>query len=353
MSETLCPNCGHSPIPLHAECCPECGEPFTFLQAFKRGQRVMTDRMMDHVDIEPTTNGQVLTGELSAHPAPAAALLLAGAVAWFLRCTQALGPTADPLWVLGLAGMNLVLVLMLVLNLGPIRALIKAGMLLQVGLALGLSGDAPFSLAHLAYAAHAAVCFALAVGEPTPKRRRVSLWLGMGMIGVGVLMRAVGGAQYDGEPGVVTQGEQGYRLQLPGGWSQLPPGNLPAHLALPEGARHGEGASFGHERAGRYGALWVEPQGGQALTVGCKTLLQALVPEALSTRVEARRAPAALGPQSELYEVRTPDGGDVGFFACGHLADGRRAGLVVVVDAMDLAGAEQTLWMVGTGLSWD
>ena len=91
MPETLCPNCGHSPIPYGAETCPKCHEPFDFLQMYKRGQRLRVDKQRDHDDGESTVFGGNLTGEVSAHPGPIAAVFFVGALAWFLRVGGVLG----------------------------------------------------------------------------------------------------------------------------------------------------------------------------------------------------------------------------------------------------------------------
>jgi hypothetical protein len=101
MPETLCPKCGHSPIPAGSEACPACGEPFSFLPMYQRAQRQRVDKRREaDVDMEQTVFGGNLTGEVTAHPGPMAAVFFVGAVAWFLRVGGVVGELREPLWAL-------------------------------------------------------------------------------------------------------------------------------------------------------------------------------------------------------------------------------------------------------------
>ncbi len=352
MPETLCPACGHSPIPPDSAACPSCDEPFDFIRAHKRGERLMMDRMMDHVDIEPTMHGGILTGALSVHPGPAATVFFAGAFVWFLRAGQVLGELRDPAWTYGLVLVDLVVGLMLLLNLGPSRMLAQGGALLQLCAALVLSTLAPREPVHLAYVAHAAVAFAMVVGEPGHLRRRVGLGLGLGASLLALIFLALSSGLEGAEGGAYPRIEDralGYELELPPGWRRLKRSQLAPHLRLPEVTHMSNGGGFGHLARGYYGALWVERSKDTPLTVGCQVLLRALGPGATSG-LSSRRAPLALPSESVVHDLNTTSGG-TGLFACGQLADGRRIGLIVVTPPSDAAISEQLLHSVGAGLA--
>jgi len=351
MPETLCPKCGHSPIPEGAEACPACGEPFGFLPMYQRAQRQRVDKTREaDVDLEQTVFGGNLTGEVTAHPGPIAAVFFVGAVAWFLRAGGVVGDLKDPPWAYGLVAVELVLGVVLLLNLGPAKLLAQAGMLLQLGAAGFLARSAPLAPVHLAYVAHAAVAFAMVVGEPGPVRRYAGLGLGSGVAVLGVLFLALGvGMGGGGAHQRLVGRELGYELELPAGWSRLLREQLAPHLSMPMGTLTGGGVGFGDVAHGRYGALWLDRQGSAQEEAGCQQLLVAFggSPESPPS---PRPAPLALGSKGRVYELRTVTGAR-GAFACGRLADGRWVGFAVVVAPPESASGESAFVAVGSGLA--
>ncbi|MFL5346452.1 MAG: zinc ribbon domain-containing protein [Hyalangium sp.] len=352
MPETLCPSCGHSPIPAGTEACPKCGEPFGFLPMYKRAQRKMVDKQRDHEDIEQTVFGGNLTGEVSAHPAPIAAVFFIGAAVWFLRVGGVVGARYEPIWAYGLVLMDLLLGLGLILNLGPAKLLAQVGMVLQLGVAGFLARAAPLAPVHLAYMAHAAVALAMVVGEPGPVRRYAGLGLGSGVAVLGVIFLAMGagpGAVGGGVRQLLVGRELGYQLELPDGWSRLSPEQLSPHLSMPEATLTGGGVGFGDVAQRRYGALWVDREGGGSVKAGCQKLLQAFGGDPASPP-STRPAPMALGTKALMYELRTTMGAR-GSFGCGQLADGRLVGIAVVAAPPETASGESAFIAVGSGLA--
>lgn len=349
MAETLCPNCGYSPIPAGAESCPECEEPFGFLRMHKRGQRRFVDPR-EHEDNEATVFGGNLTGELSAHPGPAAAVLFAGAAAWFLR-VGVLGGLDDPLWAYGLVLLDMVLGLLLLLNQGPAKLLSQVGLVLQLGAAAWLGREALLAPVHLGFLAHAAVAWVLVTGEPGPVRRKVCLGLGLGAAVAAVLLvlwpvgltRGGGGARQ-----LLVGRELGFQLELPKDWGQLGREQLEPHLTLPAATLTGSGVAFGDAARGRFGVLWVDRKADLTLTGGCQELLQAM--GGAPGRPLARAAPAALGGKALVYALRTPSGA-LGSLGCGQLEDGRLVGLGVVAASSEGEGGEAAFAVVGAGLA--
>ncbi|MFP2929790.1 hypothetical protein ACLESO_32275 [Pyxidicoccus sp. 3LG] len=181
MPQTLCPSCGHSPIPRGADACPSCGEPFDHLQSYKKVGRMRLDRPIQDADDDATVfGGDLVTSAVSAHPGPAAAVLLAGAVAWFIRAGGLVGTLSDPPWTYGLVFLDAVLALVLVLNRGPAKTLVQVGLGMQLVATLWLARSAPLAPVHVAYAVHAVLALSMVVGEPGQVRRYVGLGLGLG-----------------------------------------------------------------------------------------------------------------------------------------------------------------------------
>jgi hypothetical protein len=353
MPETLCPSCGHSPIPHGAEACPACHEPFDFLQMYKRGQRMRVDKQRDHEDGEQTMFGGNLTGEVTAHPGPIAGVFFVGAVAWFLRAGGVLGSLGDPLWTYGLVLLNLALGLVLLINLGPAKLLAQVGMVLQLGAAGYLARESPGEAVHWAYLGHAVVGLVAVVGEPGSVRRYACLGLGVVLciLGAVFLVRPVGGLdKAAGGPRQLLVGKDlGYQLELPSGWNRLSREELAPHLSLPVATLTGGGVGFGDVAQGRYGGLWIERGASQPVAASCQEMLKAFGGETAS-RPSTRPAPLALGTKALVYELRTA-GGASGTFSCGQLKDGRLVGLGVVAAPPNTASAESAFVAVGSGLA--
>jgi len=353
MPETLCPSCGHSPIPHGAESCPRCHEPFDFLQMYKRGQRLRVDKQRDRDDGEATVFGGNLTGAVSAHPGPIAAVFFLGAVGWFLRAGGVLGQLNDPLWTYGLVVLNLALGLVLLINLGPAKLLAQLGMVLQLAVAGLLARGSLGEAVHWAYLGHAVVGLVAVVGEPGSARRYACLGLGVAMVLLGALLLVWPVGRTEQVPTASRQllvsKDLGYELELPGGWERLTREQLAPHLTLPPASLSGGGVAFGDAARGRYGGLWIERGASPPAAAGCQQLLKAFGGEAPG-RASARPAPGALGARALVYELRTA-GGASGTFSCGLLADGRLVGLGMVAVPPQAASAEPAFVAVGAGLS--
>ncbi|MBZ4400518.1 zinc ribbon domain-containing protein [Myxococcus sp. AS-1-15] len=356
MPQTLCPSCGHSPIPRGASACPACGEPFDHLQSYKKVGRTRLDRLGDAVDDEATVfGGDLVTSAVSAHPGPVAAVLGAGAAAWFLRAGGVLGSLQDPAWTYGLVALDLVLALVLVLNRGPVKGIAQTGLAVQLVATAWLARGAPTAPVHVAYFALGLVALFLVVGEPGPARRHAGLGLGLATALASAVLLALPGTGASLGGGGVRQllvgSELGYRLELPVGWERLTREQLSAHLPLPAATLHGSGVGFGDMARGRYGFLWVERSTGVKLEAGCQGLLSAV-----GTGEEARTAsPAALGSRSKLYTLSTSAGAR-GTLGCGLLPDGRLVGLAVVAAGSGDAqpgdtGGQESFAAVGEGLA--
>jgi hypothetical protein len=354
MPETLCPSCGHSPIPRGAEACPKCHEPFDFLQMYKRGQRLRVDKHRDQDEAEQTVFGGNITGEVSAHPAPIAAVFFVGAVAWFLRAGGVLGSLKEPGWTYGLVVLDLALGLVLLISLGPAKQLAQVGMALQLGAAGYLARTAPAEAVHWAYLGHAVVALVAVTGEPGPRRRYACLGLGVTMALLGALFLAVpvgaGGKPDTGARQLLVGKDLGYQLELPAGWGRLSREQLAPHLSLPPASLTGGGVGFGDETQGRFGGLWVErAENPQPVAASCQELLKAFGGEA-SSRPATRPGPLALGTKALVYELRTASGAS-GSFSCGRLGDGRLVGFGVVAVPAHAASAEAAFVAVGSGLA--
>ncbi|AGC43595.1 hypothetical protein MYSTI_02273 [Myxococcus stipitatus DSM 14675] len=356
MPQTLCPSCGHSPIPRGAAACPACGDPFDHLPTYKKVGRTRLDRLGDAVDDDATVfGGDLVTSAVSAHPGPVAAVLGAGALAWFLRAGGVVGSLQDPSWTYGLVALDLVLALVLVLNRGPVKGIAQAGLVVQLGMTLWLARASPTAPVHVAYGLLGLVALSLVMGEPGVVRRYLSMGLGLCLALVSGLLLAMPGALTSG--GGVRQllvgSELGYRLELPVGWERLTREQLATHMVLPPATVGGSAVGFGDSARGRYGMLWVERGSGVTLATGCQELLRAM---GGSPGLDASRpvVPAALGSRTQFHGLSTSSGAR-GTLGCGLLADGRLVGLAVVaagaadVQAGDAQGSA-AFAAVGEGL---
>ncbi|NVJ27590.1 zinc ribbon domain-containing protein [Myxococcus sp. AM011] len=332
MPQTLCPSCGHSPIPRGATACPSCGEPFDHLQSYKKAGRTPLARLGDAVDDDATVfGGDLVTSAVSAHPGPVAGVLGASAAAWFLRAGGVVGSLQDPSWTYGLVALDLVLALVLMLNRGPAKGLAQTGLVVQLLATAWLARAAPTAPVHVAYFVLGVVALTLVVGEPGVARRYAGLGLGLAVTLVSAALLAMPGTVTPGGGGGVRQllvgSELGYRLELPVGWERLTREQLSTHLRLPTATLHGSGVGFGDAARGRYGLLWVERTPGVSLATGCQGLLRSL--GGASDAPLTRPAPTALGGRTQLYALNTSAGAR-GTLGCGLLADGRLVGLAVV-----------------------
>ncbi|XXF79852.1 zinc ribbon domain-containing protein [Myxococcaceae bacterium GXIMD 01537] len=353
MAETLCPNCGYSPIPAGAETCPECNEPFGFLQMHKRAQRRFVDRKLDHEDNEMTVFGGNVTGEVSAHPGPAAVVLFAGAIAWFLR-VGVFNTLHEPLWVYGLVLLDLVLGLLIFVSVGPAKGIAQAGLVLQLAVTAFLARGAWQAPVHVAFMAYTLVALVAVTGEPGTLRRNICLGLGLGAVALAAvfLVFPVGLQQPGGAGGRVDRQmlvgrELGFQLELPAGWGRLERAELEPYLTLPAATLTGSGVAFGNVEQGRFGMLWVDRKAGLSLTGGCQDVLRAV--GGGEGKPLARPAPTALGAKALVYDLRTPAGGQ-GVLGCGQLEDGRLVGLAVVSSGEGTSG-EAAFAAVGSGLA--
>src|SRR5438132_14084968 len=105
MAETACPSCGFSPLAEGSESCPECKTYFALNPLYRRSRVAGGHGVRkDEADLEATrTTLGGITDAVTANPLPAAALLIATALAWVLRCLGVLCDAPQPLWPLGTA----------------------------------------------------------------------------------------------------------------------------------------------------------------------------------------------------------------------------------------------------------
>jgi hypothetical protein len=315
------------------------------------GRARLEDLRADEDSEQTVFGGDLVTNAVAAHPGPAAAVLFAGAGVWFLRAGGVVGALQDPQWTYGLVGLDLLLALLLLLNRGPARQLAQVGLVLQLLATAWLAREAPLAPVHLAYLGFAGVALGMLVGEPGPVRRYVGLGLGLGaaVLAALLLTRPVAGAESPADRQLLVGRELGYELELPPGFALLGREQLGLHLALPSPTLNGGGVGFGDSAQGRYGMLWVERGPGQKLAAGCQALLGSLGGTG-EPRPLSRPAPAAMGRQSLVYALRTPEGAR-GALGCGLLGDGRLVGLAVVAVSAEEGRGESSFQAVGEGLT--
>jgi hypothetical protein len=349
LAQTLCPACGHSPIPPRAEECPACGEPFAFLPTHKKARNRFVDRE-DTLESESTVFGGGVHSAVAAHPWQAATVLFIGAAIWFVRAAAAFGGPPEPDWLYGIVGANLLLGLLLILDLGPARLLAQLGMLAQLGAALYLGQGDLERPVHLLYAAFGAVGLVLVIGEPSGVRRALGLLGGL-VVAAAATTALVVDARVGGPGGAprqeLTSAQAGFRLLLPPGYALAQPGELAAHLKLPSGGWSTAAFASGKERA--VGLLLVKKDPAAQAIGGCGALHHALG----GTNVVhplPQRPPAALGDSAVVYELRTFSGA-TGRLACGKLPDDRFVALAVLGVIPDPEVASRAFEAVGAGLS--
>ena len=350
MSQTLCPACGHSPIPDGAEECPKCGEPFAFLAMHKKGKKAFVDKQRDSVETEATTFGGGVTGAVSAHPGPSAAVLAVGAVIWFLRSGGVLAEYSEPMWTYGIVGLNLVLATLILVNLGPAKLLCQLGALAQLGLAAFLANGNFANPRHLFFCAHALVLLVMLVGEPGTARRTAGLVLGVFAAAGATFAMATGVGEGPRAPGLVEISARGdpFRLLAPEGYRALTRDEMAPHLRPPLSTATARSFGFGNKVRRVYGAFTIDADSGSQLIGGCQEHLRALGGVGDPAPVAAA-APAAFGASALAYELRTASGA-AGRLACGKLADGRFVALAVVAQDSDPRSAAAVLDQVGASL---
>ncbi|MBI3181559.1 MAG: zinc ribbon domain-containing protein [Myxococcales bacterium] len=347
--ETLCPNCGHSPIAAGAEACPKCGEPFAFLPMHKRAKGRPLDRLRDSVDSEPTAMGGSVTGSVFAHPAQPAAVLTLGAVIWFLRAGGVLSQLDEPKWIFAIAALDLAMALALWIGLGPAKLVAQLGGLFQLGVSVSLAQGDFAALLHLAFVGHAATVLLVVIGEPSTARRNAGLALGIVATGLAIVGLAVGTSNPKaGEVRLMSE-EHGFQLQVPDGYRALSREEMLPHLHLPLATASARSFGFGNRAKRIYGALTIDRDPGSQLIGGCQEHLRVLggtnPPVPLGSP-----APGAFGSSGLVLELRTASGA-VGRLSCGKLPDGRLAMLAVVAQDPDPRVGRAVFEQIGASLS--
>ncbi|MBX5481449.1 MAG: zinc ribbon domain-containing protein [Myxococcaceae bacterium] len=351
MAQTLCPACGHSPIPEGAEECPVCQEPFAFLPTHKKAKNRFIDRHASE-ESEATIFGGAVTGEVSAHPYPAAVVLFAGAAIWFLRASGIVGSFQSPGWLYGVVAADLLVALVLILNLGPARAIAQLAMIGQLGLTLWLARGALWAPMHLAFAGHAAFALLMVVGEPGRARRTMGLVLGLVCAGAASAWMALGAppqAAAMGPREKLAAPGAGFTLLLPPEWTSAKPAQLTAHLKLPPPTLSATTAGFASNAARAVGLVVVRNDPKAQLIGTCQTLHQDLG-GTNTPRPISHRAPDAFGGAAAVYELRTFSGA-TGLLACSKLEDGRFVALAVLSVNPDAEAGARAFDDVGAGLS--
>ena len=213
MDQTICPACGFSPIPEGAERCPECDEPFAV------SPREAARGHWRPPDSEPITDvGGTLTSAVTAHPVQPALVIGAGAVAWLVRATGLLRVPAESPLVYAVALLGGLTVVVLLLNLGPVKRVAQLAMLVQLGFVGVFAGPELLQLRHLLFAAHALVAFSMVAGEPGNRRRDLSMGLGLGVAMLAVVFWYRGAPMQTTVRQELISTELGYRLLLPPGY---------------------------------------------------------------------------------------------------------------------------------------
>lgn len=347
MAKTLCPNCGHSPIPHGASECPKCGEPFDFLPSHKKAKNKFIDKM-EGEDNESTTFGGGLTGEVSAHPWPYAIILLLGAVAWFVRAAGLFGQS-EPQWTYGIVIAALIAFVLLIVNFGPAKMVAQVVALAQVGAAAFLGMDNLVSPVTVAFLLQGAIAFVAVLGEPGPIRRYLTL--GSGIFAAALCVLVLGVLKVKPAPVVPTLNadEFGVTLRLPVGMRALAPGQLSPALTVPPTSLTSGNTVFGDTALQRFGVVTVAKMEGAQLISSCAAHWKLLGGKG-EAEVAMAPAPAAIGTPNVVYKLKT-HGGANGFLACGKRADGRLVALAVVQMSAADAQAQAVFEAVGAGLS--
>jgi len=355
LSLSQCPLCGFQPLPDGAVKCPRCQKSFTYaLRQMRADVRASAARAGIPIQKRHISVDQEAATLLGTHidqvpgffvPGPAAVLLLAGAVIWFLRVVGLGASAGEPAWVYAVVGVDLLLLPVVLLNLKHAKLAAAAAFALQLVLSLALARSSFYQPAPLLYELHAAAGLVATVGQPRALRRRGAMLGGLvAAVLAGVFLGR--SAPHSGPNIRLVSEDMGYQLVLPVGYNRIERAEqLAPHLAMPR-ATAGSSVAFGGSSV--YGVLTVERDRSIQLIGGCQSYLESLGATNPPRPVEGA-APAALGEVALVYEVRSP-AGDVGRLGCGKLDDGRFVALAVVT--ADRGPSPQAAFdQVGQGLT--
>ena len=331
--ETLCPKCAFSPIPQGAEKCPRCNEVFAFNPLYKRAQRMMVDPQKG-LDFEATLRGS-LTGAVSAHPAPAAAVLALGAALWLVRAAGLFVDLREPSWLFALAAAELGAATVLMANIGPAKGFAQVVAVAHVIAAFVLG--APQSPHTLASASIGVVVIAMTAGEPSQTRRTAGLFAGILCTAAAIASLVWVTEAPAAGPVVIDDLRIGYQLVVPAGWKRLAPEEMAPHLPLPSEDLDNKYVGFGSQSARTYGLLTLTNTEEFQLLPSCQEQLRRLGGISEPTPL-GYAAPEAFGKESMMFDLRTSSGA-TGKFACGKAGKRFITLGVVVVDPTPTIGA--------------
>ncbi len=331
--ETLCPKCAFSPIPAGAEKCPRCNEVFAFNPLYKRAQRMMVDKHKG-LDFEATLRG-ALTGAVSAHPGPAAAVLGLCSALWLVRGAGLFVDLKEPQWLFGLAAFELCAATVLMANIGPAKGFAQLIAAVHIGVAFVLgAATSPHTIAS---AALGAVVFFLTLGEPSHGRRSAGLVLGL--VTAGAAFASLVWVTEPPPPGPVLIEDLriGYRLQVPDGWARLQREELAPHLPLPSDDLDRKHVGFGSRRNRSFGLLTLSTAANVVPLQGCQDQLRRIGGVNEATPLGSA-APVAFGKDSLMLEIRAASGA-TGQLACGRVGERFVTLSVIVLDPTPGVGA--------------
>lgn len=327
MPETLCPSCGHSPIPDGAEECPRCHEAFAVMPHYRIAQRKMN---VDPSEVSRTAMRSVVTGMLTAHPQQATAAFALAALVWFVRAGGVVQELGEPRWSYTPVALCLVSAMLLGINVGPARLVAQLSVLTQVGAALWLS-NGYFDVARSwAFPVFGAAQSLLVFGQPRTLRRHAGLGLVV-LLGLVCLV-----SLWPKDPRrsisrlVLDSPTLRYRLVLPPSFVALSKEELSARWHVPADSTSEHFVGFGDPAHEVFGVLWIDEGSNPQLIGGCQELLHRLGAQGEAMPM-AHPPPAAFGEQALGYQFRTR-GGALGALACGKTGSGRLLGLALVSD---------------------
>ncbi len=300
--ETLCPKCAFSPIPQGAEKCPRCNDVFAFNPLYKRAQAMMVDKRVG-LDFEATLRG-ALTGAVSAHPGPAAAVLAMAAALWLIRAAGLFVDLREPAWLFVLAAFELCAATVLMANIGPAKHFAQAVAVAHIIAAFVLG--APQSPHTLASASIGAVVIAMTVGEPSHGRRSGGLVAGL-VCTVAAIASLVWVTEAPAAgPVVIDDLRIGYQLMVPDGFKRLTAEELAPHLPLPSEDLDNKYVGFGSRVSRTYGLLTLTNIDDVASAPACQEQLRRL--GGINEPGPGRAAPANFGKDSVVLDLRTGTG---------------------------------------------